>query len=140
MKLSHLPLRLASGAFILNSGIGKLSADEGTAQWLQASAAHAIPRLEDMPADQFCKLLAAGEITLGSTLLAPFIPSRLAGLGLAAFSGCLVLMYLRTPEATEADGIRPSASGTVLAKDSWLAAIALALLIDGSGKKKKKKN
>lgn len=139
MKLSHLPLRLASGAFILNSGVGKLSADEGTAAWLQESATRVVPRLGDLPSDQFAKLLAAGEITLGSTLLAPFIPSRLAGLGLAAFSGCLLTMYFRTPEATEADGVRPSASGTALAKDSWLVAIALALMIDGGGKKKKKK-
>lgn len=139
MKLSHLPLRLTTGAFILNSGIGKLSADEGTAQFLHESATRVIPRLEDMRADQFAKFLAAGEITLGSALLAPFIPSRLAGLGLAAFSGSLLALYMKTPGATLDDGVRPSSSGTALAKDSWLAGIALALLIDG-GKKKKKKN
>ena len=30
-KLRRAPLRLATGAFILNAGVGKLSADEGTA-------------------------------------------------------------------------------------------------------------
>ena len=28
VKLRHLPQRIATGAFILNSGIGKLNADE----------------------------------------------------------------------------------------------------------------
>ena len=34
-KVRRAPLRLATGAFILNAGVGKLSADEGTAQYLQ---------------------------------------------------------------------------------------------------------
>lgn len=137
MKLKDLPLRLASGAFILNSGIGKLDADEGTAGYLQSSAAQVYPKLSELEPAQFAKLLAAGEITLGSTVLAPFIPNRLAGLGLAAFSGSLLAMYFKTPGTRQADGIRPTSEGTMLAKDFWLAGIALSLIIGGSGKKKK---
>jgi len=35
VKLHHLPQRIATGGFILNSGIGKLSADEATAEQLK---------------------------------------------------------------------------------------------------------
>lgn len=41
-------------------------------------------------------------------------------------------MYLRTPGMTEADGVRPTQDGTPVAKDSWLLAIAAALLLSGS--------
>lgn len=38
MRLSHVPMRLAAGAFIVNSGIGKLHADEVTAKGLHSVA------------------------------------------------------------------------------------------------------
>jgi uncharacterized protein HemX len=41
---------------------------------------------------------------------------------------------------TEEDGIRPSQAGTALAKDSWMLAIAAALVIGGSGFSKSKKS
>jgi hypothetical protein len=44
-------------------------------------------------------VLAAGELTLGATLLLPVIPTGLAGLGLAALSAGLLGLYLRTPGA-----------------------------------------
>ena len=44
MHPTHVPLRVATGVYILNSGISKLSADEGTAQSLHAAAAGAYPR------------------------------------------------------------------------------------------------
>lgn len=128
--LHRLPLRLASGAFVLNSGYSKLGMDAETAKGLQDMAVNAIPQLASLDAEDFGKYLAAGEITLGAALLAPFVPSRLAGLALTAFAGTLVTVYLRTPGMTESDGIRPSQQGTVLAKDIWLAAIGLALLLD----------
>ena len=43
VKARHLPPRLATGAFILNSGIGKLSADEATAAQLHGFAAGTYP-------------------------------------------------------------------------------------------------
>lgn len=46
----------------------------------------------------------------------------------------MISMYLRTPGMTEADGVRPSQDGTSLAKDSWLLAIAAALILS-EGKK-----
>jgi hypothetical protein len=130
LRLSHIPLRLATGAFILNSGLGKTSLDEGSAGYLQAMASRAFPQLSQLEAQQFGKVLAACEIGLGAALLAPFVPSRVAGLGLLAFSSGMMTMYLRTPELTMEDGIRPTQDGVALAKDSWMVGIALSLLLD----------
>ncbi len=138
MKLSHLPLRLATGAFILNSGVSKLNLDKDTAGYLQGMASNAFPQVSKLEAEKFGKVLSAAEITVGAMLLAPFVPSRLAGLALAAFSGGLLTMYFKTPELTEEDGVRPSQDGIAVAKDSWMAAIALALIFNRKHKKSKK--
>jgi hypothetical protein len=45
VRARHLPPRIAAGAFILNSGIGKLSADEQTAAQLHGFAVGAYPFL-----------------------------------------------------------------------------------------------
>lgn len=128
--LHRLPLRLASGAFILNSGYGKLSLDAESAKGLQEMAVNAIPQLEQLTPEEFGKYLAAGEMTLGAALLAPIVPTKLAGIGLTAFASALVWTYLRTPGLTEPDGVRPTQQGTAMAKDIFLLGIGLALLLD----------
>jgi hypothetical protein len=135
MKLSHIPLRLSTGAFILNSGLGKQKLDRGTAAALQEMGSRAFPSLKQMAPEKFGKLLAYGETALGAALLLPFVPSRLAGLGLAAFSGSLLTMYFKTPHMTTEDNIRPSPEGTPYAKDVWMFGIALALILDSKNKK-----
>lgn len=130
MKISHIPLRLTTGAYILNSGLGKRHLDEESAAGLQQMAAHAFPQVMDLQPARFGKLLCAAEIAVGATLLAPFIPSRLAGLVLGAFSGGLVTMYLKTPGMTVPHSILPSPEGGPLAKDFWMAGIAASLLLD----------
>ena len=53
----------------------------------------------------------------------------------------MLSMYFRTPEMTESDGVRPTQAGTALAKDSWMAAIALALILGtGGGAREAKKS
>lgn len=131
MKLSHLPLRLAAGAFILNSGLSKRNLPAEAAAGLQGMAAGAVPQVKKMTPEEFGKTLSTGEIVLGAALLTPFVPSTLAGAGLAAFSGGLVRMYLKTPGMTQEGSIRPSQDGTALAKDAWLLGGGLTLLIDG---------
>jgi hypothetical protein len=137
MKLSHIPLRLSTGAFIFNSGLGKRKLDRDSAAALQEMGSRAIPQLKEMDPEKFGKLLAYGEIALGAALLLPFVPSRLAGLGLAAFSGSMLAMYFNTPHMTTEGGVRPSSEGTPLAKDLWLLGIALALILDTKDKKPK---
>lgn len=115
--------------------------DEGTAGYLHAEAVKGIPALEEMDSQQFGKLVALGEIAVGGALLLPVVPNRLAGLALGGFSAGLLSIYFRDPEKTEEDGVRPSGAGTALAKDSWMAAIAVALIagIGASAAKKSKK-
>lgn len=131
MQLTHLPLRVATGAYILNSGVGKLGADEGTAQYLHGSASAAYPAFKEMEPQKFTKLLAYSEIAVGAALLAPMVPATIAGAALTGFGASLVGMYLRTPEMTMDDGIRPSPDGLSLAKDTWLVGGGLTLLTQG---------
>jgi hypothetical protein len=129
-RLWHVPVRLVTGAFILNSGLNKLKADdEEMHKALHGMASTAYPPLEGMDARTFTRLVGVGETALGASLLAPFVGPWLAGLGLTGFAGGLLGLYFRIPGMT-VDGIRPSQQGTALAKDSWMAAMGMALIID----------
>lgn len=87
MKLNNIPLRLTTGAFILNTGLGKRKLDKDSAAGLQAMAARVLPPVRRIDAEKFGKLLSYTEMTLGAALLTPFLPSRLAGIGLGISPG-----------------------------------------------------
>lgn len=129
MNLSHAPLRLATGAYILNSGLGKRGLPPEAAAGMQGMAANGLPFVTKLSPETFGRALSAGEIALGAALLAPFVPSAVAGAGLTAFGGGLVQMYLNTPGMTqEGSRVRPSEQGIGLAKDVWLLGAGLTLL------------
>jgi hypothetical protein len=130
IKPAHLPQRIAAGAFILNSGIGKLSADEAAADQLHGFAVGAYPFLSKVKPKDFVRALAVTEIALGSALLIPFVPSLVAGAGLTAFSGGLLGLYAQTPGMRKAGTPLPTEQGVPLAKDVWMAGIGLGLVID----------
>lgn len=130
MRISHLPLRLATGAYILNSGLGKRGADEGTATWMRDQASQVVPQAAGMKPQQFARTLSTGEIALGVALLTPLVSPLKAGLALTAFSGGLLQMYRRTPGMTQEDGIRPTPEGLGMAKDVFLLGTGLALVLD----------
>jgi hypothetical protein len=130
VKARHLPPRIATGAFILNSGISKLSADEAAAAQMHGFAAGTYPFLKKLKPKDFVRLLAATEITLGTALLIPVVPAAVAGAGLAAFSGGLLGLYVRTPGMRKQGTPLPTEQGTALAKDVWMAGIGLGLMID----------
>ncbi len=123
-------MRLTTGLFILNSGLSKRNADAETAARLHGSAAGAYPFLADLDPQDFARYLSKTEIALGVALLVPVVPTSLAALGLAGFSGGLVGMYLRTPALRQEGSLRPSPDGVAIAKDSWMLGIALGMLID----------
>lgn len=129
-RLSHIPLRLSTGAYILDSGLKKRNADAETAAGLHGMAANAYPFLKDMDPQAFAKNLSRAEIALGAALLWPLAPTWLVSLGLAGFSGGLFGMYLKTPALREEDSVRPNQQGVPIAKDIWLVGIAAALLLD----------
>lgn len=129
-RLRRAPTRIATGAFILNSGLDKLRGDEETAKNLHHMAGNAYPVLEKMDAKAFLKALGAGETALGAALLLPIVPAAAAGLGLAAFSGALLGVYWRTPGMHAPGSPLPTERGVPLAKDIWMAGIASSLLLD----------
>ena len=128
--LRQLPMRLAAGAFMVNSGVGKLSADQAGAEQLQDFAAATYPFLGKLEPKQFARLLAVGEIASGAALLIPVVPAALAGLGLSAYAAGLIGLYLKTPGMRREGSLRPTEQGTVLAKDVWLLGIGLSLMLE----------
>jgi len=142
-RLWHLPVRAATGAYILNSGLSKRDAPPEVAEQLHGFASSAYPQVSDVPPERFASTLSTAEMAVGAVLLAPIVPPGLAGLVLTGFSSALLGLYLKTPGLTEEGSVRPSQQGVPLAKDVWLLGIGLALVVDsltpGGGKKKRKK-
>jgi uncharacterized membrane protein YphA (DoxX/SURF4 family) len=130
-KLRRAPVRLATGAYIVNSGINKLSADEGTAAFLHAKAAEAFPFVKRVQPTVFAKALAIGELSVGAALLLPVVPAGLAGLALLGFGGALTVLYVKNP-AWHDRNFRPTAEGTGPAKDIWLVGAGIGLVVDAA--------
>jgi hypothetical protein len=135
MKLSNVPLRLSTGAYILNSGITKRDADQETIDRLHGFASSVYPPLKRIRPEYFVKALSTAEIALGAALLAPVVPATVAGSALSAFSAGLLGLYLKTPGMTQGNSVRPTNDGTPLAKDSWMLGIGLSLIMGGLGRK-----
>ena len=129
---SEIAPRVATGAFILNSGLGKRRADEGTAAGLHGFAASTYPFLKSVPPTTFAKALSTAEITLGAALLTPLVPTAVAGAALTAFSAGLLGLYLRTPGMTKPGAsVAPTQEGLPIAKDVWMLGIGIGLLTQG---------
>src|SRR6202167_4496453 len=130
IKARHLPPRIAAGAFILNSGVGKWSADDETAAQLHGFAVGTYPFLSKLKPRDFVRLLSVSEIALGAALLLPVVPAAVAGAGLTAFSGGLLGLYARTPGMRKDGTPFPTQQGIAIAKDVWMLGIGLGLVID----------
>ena len=137
MKLRNLPTRVATGAFVLHSGLGKWKGGPEQAAGIHGMAAAAIPPLKSVGAPTFLKGLSVSEVAIGAVLLAPFVSNRKAGLALTAFSGGLMTMYARTPALREPGSIWPSQQGIGVAKDVWMLGIGLGLLLDPANREPK---
>lgn len=130
MKLRQAPPRVATGAFVLHSGLQKWKGDEATAEVVHGMACGAYPVLKKLTPRQFLRVLSCAEITTGSLLLAPFVPGYVAGAFLTGFSGALLGLYARTPGMREPGGVWPTQEGIALAKDSWMLGVGLGLIAD----------
>ena len=132
MHPTHLPLRLATGAFILNSGIMKLGADEEAAEGFHGMASTAYPMVKDIKPKDFTELLAYSEIALGTALLVPTVPSAVAGTALAGFGTALLGLYWQVPGMRMENSIRPTPDGLAIAKDSWLVGVGVTLALQST--------
>ena len=136
MRLRHsardLPVRVATGAYILHTGLDKWHGSEEQAKGVHGMASGAYPFLADVPPTRFLKLLAAGEVVTGALLLAPPVSNRIAGLALTGFSGALLTMYARTPALHKPGSIWPTQAGIGVSKDVWMLGIGLGLLADAA--------
>ncbi|WP_448618117.1 hypothetical protein [Geodermatophilus sp. URMC 65] len=132
ITLSEIAPRISAGAFILNSGLGKRGADEGTAAGLHGFATGTYPFLKSVDPATFVKVLAYSEIAVGTALLTPFVPTAVAGAALTAFSGGLLGLYLNTPGMRKPGSLAPTQEGLTVAKDVWLLGIGIGLLTRGT--------
>jgi uncharacterized membrane protein YphA (DoxX/SURF4 family) len=131
MRLSHVPLRLTTGAFLVSSGINALKAPPESSADLHKRAQVAFPQLPDIPPAVFGKGVAAGEIAVGAALLAPFVSPVTAGVALTALSGALLKVWWVTPGMHEEGSPRPTPEGTAAAKDVSLLGAGVALVVGG---------
>jgi hypothetical protein len=129
---SEIAPRIATGAFILNSGLGKRHADEATAAGLHGFATGTYPFLKNVPPATFAKALSTSEIVIGVALLTPFVPTAVAGAALTGFSAGLLGLYLRTPGMTKPGrSVAPTQEGLPISKDVWMLGIGIGLFTRG---------
>lgn len=132
MKLRQAPPRAATGAFVLHSGLQKWKGDDASAEMLHGMACGVYPVFKKLTPQQFQRLLACGEITTGSLLLAPFVPAAVAGAALTGFSAALLGLYARTPGMRQPGSVWPTQDGIALAKDTWMFGVGVGLLADAA--------
>jgi hypothetical protein len=137
VKLADIAPRAATGAFILNSGLSKRGAGPEHAAGLHGMASGTYPFLGKMDPQQFTRLLSAGEIVLGAALLAPVVPTAVAGVGLTAFAGGLLGLYLKTPGMRKEGSLAPTQAGIGIAKDVWMLGIGVGFVADALVNRKK---
>jgi hypothetical protein len=125
----QLPLRLVSGAGMVDPGLGNRNADETIAKQLHgfATGAYPVPATVDRPRSPGA--LSAGEVTLGALLLSPPVPAAVAETGLLGYAAALLGLHARTPGMRRPNTLHHTPDAVSLAKDSWLRAIGAALVL-----------
>src|SRR5256884_2405616 len=130
VKARDLPARIATGGYILHSGLEKWHGDETPAKALHGMASNAFPVLQQIPPERFLRILAASEIAIGTALPVPLVPNAVAGAALTGFSGSLLAMYARTPAMRKPGSIWPSQAGVAGSKDVWMLGLGPGLAAD----------
>jgi uncharacterized membrane protein YphA (DoxX/SURF4 family) len=129
-KLRRAPLRITTGALILNAGASKFGADDDSVKKLHGMAVNTFPVVEKVEPRVFVRALSAGEMALGAALLLPIVPPAVAGLGLAAFAGSLLTVWWRMPGMHLEGSPRPTQQGMPYAKDAWMFGAGASLVAD----------
>jgi len=130
IQKQDVPTRLVTGAYVFHSGWEKWRhGSPEQAKGVHGMASGAYPFLAKFEPELFLKLVGAAEMSVGALLLVPFVPNRLAGAALTAFSGGLFGMYLRTPSLRKPGSVWPTQAGIGVSKDSWMVGIGVGLLL-----------
>jgi hypothetical protein len=79
VKLSHIPLRVAIGAFFLNSGLSKQGLEGQAAEGLHGMAAGALPVVKKIPANPFARCCPAPRSRSAARCWPPSSPPGSAG-------------------------------------------------------------
>ena len=134
------PLRLVTGAYILQRGLAKYDLSDQDARSLHDLAKAAdIPGMDDLEPGELADLVSVAETALGGLLLAPFVPRRIAGLALLVFGGVKLHVYWHAPGLRQEGSYLPTDEGLVYAKDVLLCAIGLSLCLATSRKKERQR-
>ena len=131
-KLRRAPLRLAAGAYILNSGVTTLNVDDETAKSMHGMATGTYPVVGKLEPKVFARTLAIGEIAVGAMLLLPIVPPFIAGGALVGLSGAQLNMYWHTPGMHHEGSLRPTAQGAPMSGAVWMFGIGLGLMTDAT--------
>lgn len=133
MAARDIPLRLATGPFLVWTGVRKLQQPERGDRLLE-SASTSLPQLVDVfgsEPERFARALGVLELGLGAWL-ASGLRSRGAGLALSAFAGAtLSLLFTEPANRLPGSAWEPSPRGLPLAKDVWLLGAGLSLALGG---------
>jgi uncharacterized membrane protein YphA (DoxX/SURF4 family) len=131
-KFRRAPLRLAAGAYILNTGVTTLNADDETAKSLHGMASGTYPVLGRLEPKVFARTVGVGEIAVGAMLLLPIVPPFVAGAALVGFSGAQLNMYWHTPGMHHEGSLRPTPEGTPISEAVWMLGVGVALMTDAT--------
>ena len=131
-KFRRAPLRIATGAYILNSGVSKVTADDDTAKTLHGAASGTYSFVGNMQPKAFARSLGMGEIAVGAAVLLPVVSPVVAGAALVALSGALLNMYWQTPGMHREGSPLPTTQGMPFAKDVWMFGMGLGLIADAT--------
>ncbi len=131
-KLRRAPLRIVTGAYIVNSGVSKLTADDDAAKTLHDTASGAYSFVGNMQPKMLARGLGVGEVAVGAAVLLPFVSPFVAGAALVGVSGALLNMYWKTPGMHREGSPLPTEQGMPYAKDVWLLGAGLGLMADAA--------
>src|SRR3954447_2061161 len=115
-KLRRAPLRIVTGAYIVNSGVSKLTADDDAAKTLHDTASGTYSFVGNMQPKMFARGLGVGEVAVGAAVLLPFVSPFVAGAALVGMSGALLNVYWNTPGMHREGSPLPTEQGMPFAK------------------------
>jgi hypothetical protein len=135
------PIRIAFGFFFLHVALSHKDLDEKGAKGLQRFEATAFPFVMKLEPQQFKAAMVAGESATAASLLVPGVPPVLGGAALTGFGTSLLGVYLKSPMLRKSEkSIRPNEFGLGIAKDVWMVAAGLTVLLDAIASRRQSAN